>query len=63
MKFDNFSEFTGAKLKFVYGAKAFEILGEFNHRVVQFQRIIYIILKSEDEEVAVYCEKNNKIAA
>lgn len=48
----------------MYGNKAFELGGEYNNpKPAKIEKIIFFMIKSEDEEINIIIEKNLKIVA
>lgn len=64
VKFDSYNEYSNSRVKFVYGNKGFEVGNEFNTaKPAKIKKIVYFIIKSEDEEVSIVVERNLKIVA
>ena len=62
VKFENKNEHGSCMVKFTYGNKAYEVGSEFtNTKVNKIKKIIYFIIKSEEEEIKILVEKNNKV--
>lgn len=64
VKFDNYNEFSNSKVKIAYGNKGFEVGSEFSgSKINRVKKIIYFIIKSEEEEISIFVEKNLKLVS
>jgi len=58
------SDLANMKMKIVYGNKAFEISGEMDStKTLKYNKIVYFIIKTEEEDFSVVIEKNFKTIA
>ena len=62
-KFENYNEFNGSKIKLIANSKAYELIGDYNSKILKFKKIVHLALKSEDDEMSFVIEKNSKIVA
>ena len=61
IKFDNTADAVGCKLKIQQGSKAFDFGEDVDHsKVTKIKKIIYFIIKSENEEVDLLLHRNSK---